>query len=224
MAIIECNKLQLGYGQQVLISDLNFCVNEKDYLLIVGENGCGKTTLMKSLLGLIPYLSGELVFNKKIQRIGYLPQKVEIVDDFPATVQEVVLSGRLNHKKWKFFYTREDREIAKQNIEKMGISHLTRTSFQTLSLGQKQKVLLARALCASRQILLLDEPCASLDYESRLQFYDLVDELNKEMTIIMITHDLNQAIHRATHILELKENSFYGTSADYIKVKEGNHV
>lgn len=219
--MIQCNNLKCGYHADSLMKPVTFSVKKKDYLLIVGENGCGKTTLMKTLLGLIPAISGELTFDNKIKRIGYLPQKIEISDDFPATVMEVVLSGCLNQSKWKFFYQQKDRQLANTQLDRMGISDLKNQSFQKLSIGQKQKVLLARALCASDQILLLDEPCASLDETSRHQFYDLIDQLNQEMTIIMITHDVQQVIHRCSHVLDLGSQKFFGSKSEYLRLKEG---
>lgn len=214
MILLTCEKVSLGYGSRVVVRDLSFKVSAGDYLCIVGENGAGKSTLLKTLLGLQKPLGGKISLNVAAGEIGYLPQQTQIQKDFPASVEEIVLSGCLARK--KFFYSAEDKKLSAQNMERLKISALARKSFRELSGGQQQRVLLARALCAARKILLLDEPIARLDPEATADMYKIISELNRSgMTIIMISHDVDEAIKHATHVLHLGEKIFFGASGDY---------
>ncbi len=204
MALLSCKDVTLGYGSSKITEHLSFQVNENDYLCIVGENGSGKSTLMKTCLGLLRPLSGSIVFGDglKATEIGYLPQQTAIQRDFPASCQEIVLSGCLNQCGLRPFYSKEEKRRAAQNMERMGISHLSKRCYRELSGGQQQRVLLARALCATRKFLLLDEPAAGLDPNAAAQMHTLIQQLNKSgITIMMITHDITGVIHHATHIL-----------------------
>ena len=153
MALVQCEELTIAYEGQVVVRDLSFQIHPGDYLCIVGENGSGKSTLVKSLLGLKAPLKGRIVLGDglKQKEIGYLPQQTDVQKDFPASVQEVVLSGRLNSRGMKPFYTSRDREQAKAMMGLLGIEGLRRSCFRDLSGGQKQRVLLARALCATKK-------------------------------------------------------------------------
>ena len=184
---IKCIDLDIGYDGKTVVSGLNFKINDGDYLCIVGENGSGKTTLMKTLLGLIPLLGGSIQGLNK-NDIGYLPQISDIQKDFPATVEEVVLSGTK-----KLFYRKKEKDLMRFNLERLNIANLSKCKFSELSGGQRQRALLARALCASKKILLLDEPVSGLDPKATAIMYEIINKLNKEdgMTIIMISHDLN---------------------------------
>jgi len=214
MSLLTCEKVSLGYGSRVVVRDLSFKVSAGDYLCIVGENGAGKSTLLKTLLGLQKPLGGKISLNVAAGEIGYLPQQTQIQKDFPASVEEIVLPGCLARK--KFFYSAEDKKLSAQNMERLKISALARKSFRELSGGQQQRVLLARALCAARKILLLDEPIAGLDPEATADMYKIISELNRSgMTIIMISHDVDEAIKHATHVLHLDEKIFFGASGNY---------
>ncbi|MBR4769220.1 MAG: metal ABC transporter ATP-binding protein [Lachnospiraceae bacterium] len=220
MALLSIQNVSLGYENHAILSGLSFTVEEGDYLAVVGENGSGKTTLMKALLGLNPPLSGEIRFGDglKENEIGYLPQQTAIQKDFPASVFEVVLSGCQGRLGIRPFYTKADKELAREMIEKMGIGPLVKRCFSELSGGQKQRVLLARALCATKRILLLDEPTAGLDPKVTEEMYDLIDDLNRSgVTIIMISHDLEQALERADRILHIGSSVFFGTTDEYVK-------
>lgn len=217
--IFDFENVSLGYENLIVAENLNFCVNEGDYLCIVGENGTGKSTLVKTLLGLIKPREGKIRKNIK-KGIGYLPQQTEIQIDFPASVWEVVLSGTLNGKKRLPFYTKEDKNLAEINMEKMNILPLKKKCYRELSGGMKQRVLLARALCATDGVLILDEPISGLDPAAAIDFYDCVEELyeNENVTVIMVTHDIENALDYATHILHMKKDSyFYGTVEEYKK-------
>ncbi len=215
MALISCRELCLAYEGKTAVSDLSFQVERGDYLCIVGENGSGKSTLIKALLGLKKAKSGLITYGDGLKRteIGYLPQQTPAQKDFPASVEEVVLSGcRANP-----FYSREEKRRAAENMEKLGIRELRRACYRELSGGQQQRVLLARALCATRKLLLLDEPVTGLDPVVSAELYRLIQELNDEgVTIIMVSHDVDCAIERARSILHLRTVPlFWGPAEDY---------
>ena len=218
MTQLTCTDLTLGYGTRAVASHLSFSVSSGDYLAIVGENGSGKTTLMKTLLSLMPPLGGEIVYGDGItdKDIGYLPQITDHQRDFPASVEEVVLSGCLSRMGHAPFYRKAQREIARRAMEQMGISELRSRSIARLSGGQRQRVLLARALASGAKLLLLDEPTAGLDPAFTRELYRLIAELNRRgVTVIMITHDMHAARLYATHVLHVGEHGFFGRAEDY---------
>jgi zinc transport system ATP-binding protein len=220
MAQLTCHDLSLGYDGKTILKGLTFSVNPGDYLFIVGENGSGKSTLMKTILHLHPPFAGSIVTGDglKSSEIGYLPQQTVVQKDFPASVWEIVLSGCLNRCGFRPYYTQEEKQMARNNIEKMGISHLTKRCFRELSGGQQQRVLLARALCATRKMLLLDEPVSGLDPKVTAEMYELIQRLHQDgITIIMISHDIPAALQYATHILHIGDPVFFGTCEEYKK-------
>lgn len=224
--ILECKDVTLGYENRIVAEKINFSINQGDYLCIVGENGTGKSTLIKTLLGLISPLQGKVSVNvgKSLKGIGYLPQQTQAQKDFPASVWEVVLSGVLNMGHKSPFYSKEDKAEAMLNLEKLGIAHLKRQCYRELSGGQQQRVLLARALCATDSALILDEPVTGLDPAAAKDFYETIKALNREgVTIVMVTHDIKNAVNYATHILHLEqENDFFGTVEQYKKSNISN--
>lgn len=224
--IFECNNVALGYENRIVAKNLNFRLDEGEYLCIVGENGTGKSTLVKTLLGLIKPLEGKIKTDvgRSHKGIGYLPQQTQAQKDFPASVWEVVLSGVLNSGHKSPFYSKEDKVEAKKNLEKLGILELKKCCYRELSGGQQQRVLLARALCATDSALILDEPVTGLDPAAAKDFYEEIKKLNKEgVTIIMVTHDIKNALAYATHILHLEqENDFFGTVDEYKKSNVSN--
>lgn len=219
MALISINNASMGYEGKTVLSKLTLTVNEGDYICIVGENGSGKTTLMKCLLGLIQPTAGSISFGDglKQREIGYLPQQTVIQMDFPASVSEVVLSGCLN-KKCTMFYSKQQKEVAADNMRLTGIYDLRKKCFRELSGGQRQRVMLARALCATQKLLILDEPVTGLDPMATADMYALIKDLNqKGITIIMVSHDVNAAVSNASKILHLSRNNyFYGTAHQYL--------
>lgn len=220
MSLISCKNVYLSYENNSVVEDLNFCVNEGDYLCVVGENGSGKSTLIKAILGLKQTASGHLHFGSEIKNgeIGYLPQQTTAQKDFPASVYEVVLSGCIGEKKGIFF-SKKNKEHALQNMKKLDVEHLKNKCYRELSGGQQQRVLLARALCAGKKILLLDEPVTGLDPVVTKEFYDLIKKINTDygITIVMVSHDLHMSLDFASHILHLKkQNSFFGTKNEYL--------
>ena len=227
MALITCRDLSFAYEGRVVVENLNFEVAEGDYLCILGENGSGKTTLMKGLLGLMRPKSGTITLGDglKSTQIGYLPQQTSAQKDFPASVYEVVLSGRLNSRGLRPFYGTEDRKIAQENMDKLGILPLRKQSFRALSGGQQQRVLLARALCATEKVLLLDEPVSGLDPIVTAELYQTIAELHQSgLTVIMISHDVHSGVEYAKHILHLQNRQlFFGTAEAYQETDAGQY-
>lgn len=222
MAQLACTDLSLGYNSNIIIKDLSFSVNKGDYLCIIGENGSGKSTLMKTLLHLIKPVSGKIETGDGLlaDEIGYLPQQTQVQKDFPASVKEIVLSGCQSRCGRRPFYNKAEKQLAAENIKKMGITHLEKRCYRELSGGQQQRVLLARALCATQKMLLLDEPVSGLDPLVTVEMYELIEQLHKEgITIIMITHDIEAARKYSTHILDIGSNMFFGTNSQYFEKK-----
>ena len=224
MSLIECKNLSVAYEGKTVVKDLSFAVNSGDSVCIVGENGSGKTTLMKSILGLIKISGGSITFgdNLKQNEIGYLPQQTEVQRDFPASVREVVLSGCQGRCGFRPFYNKEEKKLAMENMERMDIEQYADKCYRDLSGGQQQRVLLARALCATRKILLLDEPVTGLDPKVTQEMYELIQSLNKEgVTVIMISHDVSAAVKYADHVLHIGKSIFFGTKDEYLNSREG---
>ncbi len=221
MALIKCSGVSLGYEGKTIVDGLDFEVNKGDYLCIVGENGSGKSTLMKTLLGQKNVMEGKIEFGEGLcqNEIGYLPQQTVVQKDFPASVKEIVLSGCLNSSGLKPFYSKEQKQLAKSNMQKLGISELSKRCYRELSGGQQQRVLLARALCATKKLLVLDEPAAGLDPIVTQHLYHLISDINRDgVTVIMVSHDMNAAVEYASHILHIAYRPrFFGTKEDYLK-------
>lgn len=221
MAQLTCQSLTLGYDAKIVLKDLSFSVDSGDFLCILGENGSGKTTLMKTLLGLLPPLGGTVVAGDGLQsnEIGYLPQQTFVQRDFPASVEEIVLSGCQGRCGLRPFYNKAERQLAAENMERMNITALAKRCYRELSGGQQQRVLLARALCATKKLLLLDEPVSGLDPKVTLEMYHLIESINKNdgITVIMISHDIAAALKYASHILYVGKGVFFGTKADYLQ-------
>ena len=227
MSLLTAKDLVLGYETRIMEEDLNFQVEEGDYLCIVGENGSGKSTLMKTLLGLQSPISGTITTGDGLRpsEIGYLPQQTTVQKDFPASVTEVVLSGCQGRMGLRPFYNKEDKTLARENMERMGISGLAGRSYRDLSGGQQQRVLLARALCATGKLLLLDEPVSGLDPRVTNEMYRLISDLNREgITVIMISHDIAAAIKYASHILHIGKAVFFGTRDEYVESDIGQFL
>ena len=218
MTVIQCCDLSLGYEGKCVLSHLELSVQEGDYLAIVGENGAGKSTLLRGILGLIRPTGGHIHFHLPPSQVGYLPQQTPIQRDFPASVTEVVLSGLLAAKGFAPFYSRADREKAMEKLRLLGAENLAGRCYRELSGGQQQRVLLARALCATKKLLLLDEPVTGLDPIASGEMYNLIKLINlcDNISVIMVSHDIHEAVRYATHILHLGHSQlFFGTAAEY---------
>ena len=220
MELLKLTDVSVGYEGKPVASHLSFSLQEGDYLCIVGENGAGKSTLMKTLLNLRAPIGGSIVFSDAIARneIGYLPQQTQVQRDFPATVWEVVLSGCLNRSGLNPFYTKAQKQTAEDWIARLDITDLKKRSYRALSGGQQQRVLLARALCATKKLIVLDEPVAGLDPIVTADLYALIQRINREngITVIMVSHDIGAALQYATHILQVSgDSNFFGTVEEY---------
>ncbi|MBQ7793769.1 MAG: metal ABC transporter ATP-binding protein [Clostridia bacterium] len=218
MAQIDVKNVTLAYESLTVTENLSFSVNEGEYLCIVGENGSGKSTLVKAILSLKSVKSGEIVFSDGLaaNQIGYLPQHSAQKADFPATVYDVVRSGQIGSG--RLFISKKDKADIFENMELLGIAELAKRSFAELSGGQKQKVLLARALCATKKLILLDEPTASLDPDAAEELYRLIERINKErrITVIMVTHDMH-SVDYATHVLHMGKDNIFTTRDGYVR-------
>lgn len=217
MSIIEVKNLAVEYHGHVVFDKLNFTVEHGDFLCVVGPNGSGKSTLLRCLLGLIKPTSGSIKFNDglKPNEIGYLPQSTQIPANFPASVVEIVSSGALNRV--GLFRSYPKTNIS-QTLNQLGIAKIKHQNFSQLSGGQRQKVLLARAIVAASNLLILDEPSNNLDYRSKQSFYQTLTELNKKYAIIMVTHDLDHHNLLGNRILSLDHDApFFGSTAEYVR-------
>ena len=224
--LLACRDVSLGYEGQTVLAHLNLSIRAGDYLCVVGDNGSGKSTLLRGLLGLLPPQSGEIWRAPELRRgaIGYLPQQTRAQRDFPATVSEVVLSGCLNQRGTRFFYSAAQKSAALMNMGKLGILELKDESYRNLSGGQQQRVLLARALCAAGRLLILDEPITGLDPAAAQDMYKTLAYLNEkeDMAVVMVTHDLRAALRQARTVLHIGRSSlFYGSTEEYLSSPQG---
>ncbi len=207
-----------------ILENISFDVKKGEYISIVGENGSGKSTLIKAILGQISKKSGSIEFSEKAGRIGYLPQQTNI-KNFPASSLEVVLSGCIGSMKSPFF-SKKEKQTALKNMERLNISHLAKKNFTYLSGGEKQRVLLARAMCAGENMLILDEPVTGLDPLVTEEMYKLIKKLNEEekVTVLMVSHDIPQAAKYSSKILHIGRSvRFFGTSEEYVSSEIGIH-
>ena len=223
MPLLKADNLKLGYGSVPVAENITFSVNKGDYLCVIGENGSGKTTLIKALTGLVKPLSGNIEFGVGSLKIGYLPQQTELQRDFPASVKEIVMSGFAGNGVFHPFYSKKEKETARRLAERLGISKLWQCCYRELSGGQQQRVLLARALCASGNLLLLDEPAAALDTEAANEMYELISSVNRDGTaVIMVTHDIKSALKYSNLILKIGNEIFFGTNEEFLQaISEG---
>jgi zinc transport system ATP-binding protein len=225
MTIIKTENLSLSYDSKEVIQNLNIEIKKGDYMCIIGENGSGKSTFIKALLKLIKPTSGKIVLTNDLVdgNIGYLPQQSDDKKDFPASVNEIIMSGFQNKYKFLPIYTKEHKQKAQQAYKLLGIENLKKKSFCELSGGQKQRVLLARSFCASENILILDEPVSGLDPVITKGFYEIIKDLNQnnQTTIIMVTHDLDVISQYANKVLHLYENTYEFSDANQYKTNRG---
>ena len=219
MALIKLDKAVISYEGAVAVNGASFEVNRGDYLVILGENGSGKSSIMRAMLGLVKLKSGSVIYGDGLKKnmIGYLPQMSRIQKDFPASVEEVVLSGMVGRMSNPFFMGRAQKDRAKDQMELMGIYDMRKKPYRTLSGGQQQRVLLARAMCATDSILLLDEPVTGLDPQTTGEMYAIIHMLNKRgVAIVSISHDMRGALRDASHVLVMDNRvSFFGDKKAY---------
>ncbi len=224
--LIQCSHVDFGYENQDAVVDVTMDVNPGEYVCIVGENGSGKSTLMKGLLGLLKPTGGIISVSDELKKsgIGYLPQQTAAQKDFPATVREVVLSGCLSRRGSWPFYSGKEKRLAVKNMERLGIMGIAGKCYRELSGGQQQRTLIARALCATDKLLIMDEPITGLDPSAIAEFYEIIRKLNREegVAILMVSHDVANVVKEADKILHLKRKVlFYGTTKEYLKSDAG---
>lgn len=219
MALIKIDNAVISYEGSVAVSGASFRVNKGDYLVILGENGSGKSSVMRAMLGLVKLKSGSVEYGDGLKKnmIGYLPQMSRIQKDFPASVEEVVISGMVGRMSNPFFMGRAQKERAKDQMELMGVYDMRKKPYRTLSGGQQQRVLLARAMCATDSLLLLDEPVTGLDPQTTGEMYAIIHMLNKRgVAVVSISHDMRGALRDASHVLVMDNRvSFFGDKKAY---------
>ena len=219
MALIRLNHATVSYEGDLAAENVSFSVEKGDYLVILGENGSGKSTVMKAMLGLVKLKSGEVIHSDGLKKngVGYLPQQTRIQRDFPASVEEVVQSGVVNRLGRRLFPGREEKQRARQQMERLEIWEMRKKPYRALSGGQQQRVLLARALCATDSLLLLDEPVTGLDPETTAEMYEIIRNINRQgVAIVTVSHDVGQALRDAKHVLVMERTvRFYGETEAY---------
>lgn len=222
MPLLTLDRVTLGYESLIAAQDISATVDVGDYVVVVGENGSGKSTLIKGMLGLLRPRKGEITMGDGLKKsqIGYMPQQTAAQRDFPASVGEVVLSGCLNSRGLKPFYGRKEKERAREAMALLSIENLEAHCYRELSGGQQQRALLARALCATEKLLLLDEPTAGLDPMASQELYAIIRSLNRQrgVAIVMVSHDVNAALNDARKVLCMHRTlAFFGSVEEYIK-------
>lgn len=208
MSVIDIQNLSFAYDKQMVLEEINLKVEEKDFLAIIGPNGGGKSTLIKLILGIYRSKKGTIsVLNnepsKSLCQIGYVPQNTNINTDFPIKVIEVVMMGHVEGKRPLFGYGKDEILCAMGALAQVGMEKFAQTKIGALSGGQRQRVMIARALCAHPKILILDEPTSSIDQTGQKEIYELLKELNKHITIIVVSHDISiilQYANKAAHV------------------------
>ena len=220
MALIQLRDVTIAFEGTVAVDRVSLCVEKGDYLVVLGENGSGESTLMRAMLGLVRPRSGSIVYGDGLMKnqIGYLPQQTAAQRDFPASVEEVVLSGCVNRMGTRFFFSKADRAKAEANMALLDVTKFRKKSYRTLSGGQQQRVLLARALCATDGMLLLDEPVTGLDPAATQELYDVIRDLNVRhgVAVVMVSHDVRGALRDAKHVVVMDTGmDFNGTAEEY---------
>ena len=189
--LITLKNITAGYDNQTVLQNVNLTINEGDFIGIIGPNGGGKTTLLKIILGLLKPFSGEMIYSVSRQNLfGYLPQNNRFDQRFPINVTEVVLSGLMSEKGLYKSYTRQERQKAWEILETYGMGNNKKSPIGDLSGGQMQRVFLCRAIISNPRILILDEPTTYVDSHFEQEFYTILEELHKTLSIIMVSHDL----------------------------------
>lgn len=242
-AVIEVERVSFTYDGPLVLEDVTFSIHERDFVCLVGPNGGGKTTLLKLMLGLLPPTRGTVrVFGQAPatvrRRLGYVPQHAQFDPQFPATALDVVLLGRLGIGPSWGPARRADRQAAEAALEEVGLAALGGRPLSALSGGQRQRVLIARALASAPELLLLDEPTASLDLLVQGDFFDLLHRLNRRLTVVLVSHDVGfvsqhvqtvvcvsrtVAVHATRELDGMKINDLYGAPVRFVHHRHGAH-
>jgi len=240
MSIIEIKNLSFSYDTQTILKDINLTVKEKDFLAIIGPNGGGKSTLLKAILGINQVEQGTIqILGKKpslnFSKLGYVPQNTNINTNFPIKVIEVVMMGHIRNQKSKiknqnfldkYFnigYTKFEKSCAITALKQVGMEEFSEKKIGTLSGGERQRVMIARALCSQPSILILDEPTANIDVSWQKQIYDLLKELNKTITIVVVSHDISVILSYASKVAHINKIITYHDISDETKQVQSNN-
>lgn len=223
---LEVQNADIGYGQKIILKDLNFQIPHGASVAVVGPNGAGKSTLFKALVGLLPLQSGQILIHGESlgshkDCVAYIPQREEVDWKFPVTVNDVVMMGRYGQHSWLSRPSKQDKQVVKSSLEQMGIGNLAHQSIGQLSGGQQQRVFLARAISQEPHILLMDEPFTGVDVTTQETTLSLLDRLReKEVTMMISTHDLNLAASRFDYVLLLNHKLIAFGKPQEVFVKE----
>jgi len=241
MSIIEIKNLSFSYDKQTILENINLNVEEKDFLAIIGPNGGGKSTLLKTILGINQIKTGSInILGEKpslnLAKVGYVPQNTNINTNFPIKVIEVVMMGHIRdkheenksknflHKYFKIGYNEFEKSCALSALKQVGMEEFAEQKIGKLSGGQRQRVMIARALCSHPSILLLDEPTASIDVSWQKQIYDLLKELNKTITIIVVSHDISVILSYASKVAHInKIITYHDISQEDTKIQSNQN-
>lgn len=227
MPLMTLENVTVSFEGHAAVEHVSLVIRRGEYTVMLGRNGSGKSTLMRAMLGLVKPKAGRIVVGDGLcrDRIGYMPQKTQAQRDFPASVEEVVRSGLINRMGLRMYYSASEKARALENMRLLGIDALRRKAYPTLSGGQQQRVLLARALCAADDLLMLDEPVAALDPDATQEFYDVLRTLRQTrgMAVFMISHDVQAAVRDADRVIVLdREIRFDGSRELYTQWRKDN--
>ena len=225
MPIIEIKNLSFAYEKQKILENISLTVDEKDFLAIIGPNGGGKSTLLKLILGINSVQQGSIKTfgerpQKNLSKIGYVPQNTNVNIDFPKKVIEVVLMGHIGTKQPLFGYAKEEIMCAMGALGQVGMEKFAQKKIGDLSGGQRQRVMIARALCAHPQILILDEPTSSIDVDGQKQIYELLEFLNRTITVIVVSHDISVILEFANKVVHINKRL---TQHSFTKKEKSSH-
>jgi len=229
LCVVDIQNINFSYHSQKVLDDINLKVYKNDFLAIIGPNGGGKSTLLKLILGLEKYKKGSIKIydekiSKNISKIGYVPQNTNINTNFPIKVLDVVMMGHIHEKKSFFGHKEDEKKCALGALTQVGMQDYASNKIGSLSGGQRQRVMIARALCANPKILILDEPTASIDVEGQKQIYELLQMLNKSISIIVVSHDISVILSYASKVAHInKRLVFHDISQNKTNLSKDEH-
>jgi zinc transport system ATP-binding protein len=208
--VVKFRDIAFRYDDDLILKEVSFDVAEREFLGVIGPNGGGKTTLLRLIMGFLePYRGSISVFEstpaQSRDRVGYVPQNLKYDKEFPISVLELTLLGLLSNLPWYGRFSKEDKRKAEEALERLGIGHLKHRALGSLSGGQAQRALIARALVSNPKLLLLDEPTANVDPQAEKEIYTLLKELSRDVTVMMVTHDLHTAIEYVDRVLLVQQ-------------------
>ena len=220
-ALLQVSKLCFCYGRERVLDNVNLSISPQEFVAIIGPNGGGKSTLAKLMAGLLAPHIGSITYTPSNARIGYVAQNTMEHLDFPISAYEVVMMGFL-HKRF-LLATKEQKAYALEMMDRLGVSHLARRKIGALSGGERQRVLIARALCAKPDILILDEPTASIDLKGQEDIFRILQTLSARMSIVVISHDLSAILRYAHKIVYINKTAVLHDVPDVEFIESSGH-